>query len=266
MKLKSPVPLPGFISCSLSPETTAVVPQRAWTLLYTVTTHHTHTHPIQFYFVQFVRLGLIHIVLSLICWNALISLFSLHFQAPSMLLQFRGWQAFSIKGQVANILGSGGLIRALFHIPFYSCFGSVFHVLAPFKSMKTILSPRARQTHCSDSFTLTAREHPFPSQEYGAVYSPINRHMGIIQCPALTNSTAVNLWNLFSTSFSSEHQTDTEQDSHIAESGQTRGQYFLGDCTEIKMLCVCMCVCTQMEKMIEQPLTHHPQLVVLFSC
>ena len=31
----------------------------------------------------------------------------------------------------------------------------------------------------------------------------------------------------------------------------TRGQYFLGDCTEIKMLCVCMCVCTQMEKMIE---------------
>ena len=40
------VPLPSFISCSLSPETIAVMSQRVWTLFYTVTTQHMHTHPI----------------------------------------------------------------------------------------------------------------------------------------------------------------------------------------------------------------------------
>lgn len=102
------------------------------------------------------------------------------FPSPIYVAVVQGLASFSHQGPGGKYFGLWGLIRALFHIPFYSCFGSVFRVLAPFNGMKTILGSRARQTHCSGSFTLTAREHPLPSKDYGALYSPINRHMGII--------------------------------------------------------------------------------------
>lgn len=69
------------------------------------------------------------------------------FPSPIYVAVVQGLASFSHQGPGGKYFGLWGLIRALFHIPFYSCFGSVFRVLAPFNSMKTILSSRARQTN-----------------------------------------------------------------------------------------------------------------------
>lgn len=95
---------------------------------------------------QFVRLGLIHIALSLMLELSVLPLF-ITFPSPIYVAVVQGWQAFLIKGQVANTLGSGVSSGLCFIFLLSSCFGSVFRVLAPFNSMKTILSSRARQTN-----------------------------------------------------------------------------------------------------------------------